>query len=64
MNEGAKEFLKALGIVFTMISLRAALKSLQSNTSVFETQTNILRRIEQRLSQIQDLESSNDSHIW
>jgi hypothetical protein len=61
---GVESFMKALGILFTMISLRAAIKSLQSDTKVVETQTEILRRIDARLAQMTEPESTDDYDLW
>lgn len=63
-DDGVNAFMKALGIIFTMISLRAAIKSLSSDTSIADTQTEILRRIEQRLAQITGAEETDDIDLW
>jgi len=61
---GVESFMKALGILFTMISLRAAIKSLQSDTSVMQTQIDLLRRIDQKLGKLTEPESTDDYDLW
>ena len=63
-NDGVQAFLKALGIVLTMISFRAALKSLRSDTSIFETQTELLHRIDQKLGKLTGETETEDLDLW